>query len=60
MTQLHLFPPPPAPAPGRELVKPFTSWRDATEYAQSLSLDLWTVGIWFDAHSTYYVKAVEK
>ena len=60
MTQLSLFPPPPSQAPGKEILKPFSSWREATEYAQSLSLGIWAVGIWFDAHSTYYVKAVEK
>ncbi len=62
MTQLSLFPPPPGPVPtpGKEIVKPFSSWREATDYAQSLSLDLWDVRLWFDAHSIYYVKAVEK
>ena len=59
MTQISLFPPPP-PTPAREMMKPFSSWRDVTEYAQSLPLDLWDVRLWFDSHSTYYVKAVRK
>lgn len=61
MTQLPLFPPPPAaPTPGKELLKPFSSWREATTYAQSLPLDLWEVRIKYDMHSTYYVKAVRR
>jgi hypothetical protein len=59
MSQLPLFPPP-GPAPGRETMKPFASWREATEYAQSLSLDIWNARVWFDSRNTYYVKAVEK
>lgn len=60
MTQISLFPPPP-PVPGTaEILKPFGSFRDAADYAQSLPLDLWDVRIWFDSRSTYYVKAVRQ
>lgn len=59
MTQLSLFPPPP-PAPGRETIRPFSSWRNAVDYAKTLDINLWDIRITFDMHSTYYVKAVEQ